>query len=41
MCMRANAGARITEYDITGLVAESSKNVALYEIAEAGFISID
>lgn len=33
--MRANAGARITEYDIAGLVAEAFKRVACYEIAEA------
>lgn len=34
--MRANAGARNTEYDIAGLVAEAFKKVARYEI-EAGF----
>lgn len=37
--MRANAGARITEYDIAGIVAEAFKKVARYEIAEAGFRS--
>lgn len=37
MWMRANAGARLTEYDIAGLVAEAFKKVARYEIAEAGF----
>lgn len=35
--MRANAGARITEYDIAGLVAGAFKKVARYEIAEVGF----
>lgn len=35
--MRANAGARLTDYDIAGLVAEAFKKVARLEIAEAGF----
>ena len=37
MWIRANAGARLTEYHIGGLVAEAFKKVARYEIAEAGF----
>ncbi|XP_022819194.1 uncharacterized protein LOC111351487 isoform X1 [Spodoptera litura] len=37
MWIRANAGARITEYDIAGLVSDAFKKVARYEIAAAGF----
>lgn len=33
MGMRANTGARITEFDIAGLVSDAFKKVAHYDIA--------
>ncbi|XP_036146776.1 uncharacterized protein LOC118646934 [Monomorium pharaonis] len=37
MWMRANAGARITDYDIAGLVGEAFTKVARLDIAVSGF----
>lgn len=37
MWIRANAGARITDYDIAGLVGEAFTKVARLDIAVSGF----